>query len=234
MSEEQFIDELKKINIYLNEKQKQQLHTYYELLIEWNKKMNLTGITEKKDVYLKHFYDSLTICKIVDLTKYNTLADVGTGAGFPGMVIKIVFPNLKITLIDSLQKRLNFLEEVINTLQIKDIELVHSRVEEYALTHREIFDIVTARAVAPLNILCEYCIPMVKEIGYFVPLKANIEEELSMSLNAFKKLFIHLENKIEFKLPIENSNRTILLLKKVNKTPKLFPRKYSEIKKTPL
>ncbi len=234
MNQNEFIDNLKEMNIILSDIQQNQLNIYYNLLVDWNTRMNLTGITEEKQVYLKHFYDSLTICKAIDLSKEMSLCDVGTGAGFPGMVLKIVFPNLKITLVDSLQKRLTFLESVIENLQLKNIELIHARAEVYAKEHREEFDIATARAVAPLNILLEYCIPLVKNGGYFIPLKANIQDELINSTTAMKLLQLRLENKIEFTLPIENSQRTILVFKKINFTPKKFPRKYNEIKRNPL
>lgn len=229
MSEKDFVEALKEINIEISELQLEQLNKYYNLLIEWNKVMNLTGITEKKDVYLKHFYDSLTISKIINLNEYNTLCDVGTGAGFPGMVIKILFPNLKVTLVDSLNKRINFLNEVIKELKLENIEAIHSRVEEF----KGSFDIVTARAVSQLNILMEYAIPLVKINGYFIPLKANITEELENSSNAFKELKCEIEDKKEFLLPIELSNRTLLKIKKLGENKK-YPRKYSEIKKRPL
>ena len=166
MNEKDFINEIEKLGIFISELQLKQLNKYYELLIEWNKVMNLTGITEKKDVYLKHFYDSLTICKVINLNDYSTLCDIGTGAGFPGMVLKIVFPNLKITLVDSLNKRISFLNEVIKELELDNIIAVHSRIEEF----KGNFDIVTARAVSRLNILLEYAIPLVKKDGYFIPL----------------------------------------------------------------
>ena len=229
MSEKDFVEALKEINIEISELQLEQLNKYYNLLIEWNKVMNLTGITEKKDVYLKHFYDSLTISKIINLNEYNTLCDVGTGAGFPGMVIKILFPNLKVTLVDSLNKRINFLNEVIKELKLENIEAIHSRIEEF----KGSFDIVTARAVSQLNILMEYSIPLVKLNGYFIPLKANISEELANSSNAFKELKCEIEDKKEFLLPIELSNRTLLKIKKLGENKK-YPRKYSEIKKRPL
>ncbi len=152
MSEKEFVEELKKININITELQLNQLNKYYELLVEWNKVMNLTGITEKKDVYLKHFYDSLTLSKIVNLNNYSSLCDIGTGAGFPGMVLKIVYPNLNVTLVDSLNKRINFLNEVIKKLELTKIETVHSRIEEF----KGSFDIVTARAVSQLNILSSF------------------------------------------------------------------------------
>jgi 16S rRNA (guanine527-N7)-methyltransferase len=229
MSEKEFISELKKLNINVSTLQLEQLNKYYELLIEWNKVMNLTSITEKKEVYLKHFYDSITISKIIDLNNYSTLCDIGTGAGFPGIIIKIFYPNLNVTLVDSLNKRINFLNTVIKELNLTNICAIHSRIEEFKGT----FDIVTARAVSKLNILLEYSIPLVKLNGYFIPLKANILDELENSKNAFKELKCKLVEKQEFLLPIENSNRTILKIEKLGINNK-YPRKYSEIKKKPL
>ena len=234
MTENKFIEEINKLGISLTKQQLNQLNMYYELLVEWNKKMNLTGITEKDQVYLKHFYDSLTISKVVDLTKEKTLIDVGTGAGFPGLVLKIVFPNLNVTLLDSLNKRLNFLNEVIKKLELKNITTIHDRCEEYAIKTREKYDIVTARAVAPLPILIEYCVPLVKVNKFFIPMKANIEEEIINSSNAIKKLEIKSIKKETFKLPIEESTRTIIKFQKINKTSKMYARKYNEIKKRSL
>ncbi len=226
MNQDRFILELSKLNINITSLQLQQLERYYELLIEYNKVMNLTGITDKEDVYLKHFYDSLTITKVIDLNKYNTLCDVGTGAGFPGLVIKILYPHLKITLLDSLNKRLNFLNVVIKKLNLKDIETVHTRVEDY----KKQFDIVVARAVAPLNILLEYCIPITKVNGYFIAMKGKNEE----ADNALLKLNSEIIETNLFLLPIEQSNRTIIKIKKIKETDKKYPRIYSEIKKNPL
>lgn len=226
MNQNKFIEELKKLNISINELQLKQLERYYELLVEYNKFMNLTGITIKEEVYLKHFYDSLTIAKVIDLNQCNTLCDVGTGAGFPGLVIKIIYPNLKVTLLDSLNKRLNFLNIVIKELNLKDIETIHIRAEEY----KKQFDIVVARAVAPLNILLEYCIPITKVNGYFIAMKGKNEE----ANNALKELNSEIIETNSFLLPIEQSNRTIIKIKKIKETNKKFPRKYSEIKKNPL
>ncbi len=233
MNIEQFLSYTSKININVTETQLEQLNTYFEMLVEYNKVMNLTGITEKEQVYLKHFYDSLTLHQSINLYDELTICDVGTGAGFPGMVLKIVFPNLKVTLVDSLNKRLNFLNDVINKLDLKNIECIHSRAEDYAKNNRCKFDIVTARAVAPLNILLEYCVPLVKEDKYFIPMKANIEEELDISKSAMKKLNVIIEEKIQFLLPFENSNRTLIKFKKTKDNP-LFPRENKEIKKNPL
>ena len=234
MNKNEFINEVNKLGIIINEKQLNQLKKYYNLIIEWNNKINLTAITEEKDVYLKHFYDSLTITKVIDLNNYHSLCDVGTGAGFPGIVLKIIFPNLKITLIDSLQKRIKFLNNVIDELGLKDIETIHSRIEDYAINNKEKFDIVTSRAVAQLNVLSEYCIPIVKVNGYFIPMKGNITDEIEKSKNALDKLNGEIIEINNFKLPFEESNRSIIKIRKTNKTSKLFPRKYNEIKKSPL
>ena len=155
MNREEFLTAVKELGISITDKQLEQLNEYYKALVEWNKKINLTSITEEKDVYLKHFYDSLTLFKEYDLTKNISLCDVGTGAGFPGVVLKIVFPNLKITLVDSLQKRLKFLDYVIKLLDLKDVELVHERMEDYSKHNEERFDIITSRAVAKTKILVE-------------------------------------------------------------------------------
>lgn len=234
MTISEFIEELKKLNIEPTQKQLEQLNRYYELIVEYNKVMNLTGITEKEQVYLKHFYDSLTIAKVIDLNKEETLCDIGTGAGFPGIVLKILFPNLKITLIDSLNKRIEFLKIVIKELNLENIEAIHARAEEYAIKNIEKFDVVTSRAVAPLNILLELSIPLLKINKYFIPYKGNISREIIESENALKQLDSKVDKIEEFELPKENSNRTIIKIKKLNKTNKKYPRKFSEIKKKPL
>ena len=234
MKTEKFVKELEKLNIKITDKQLQQLEEYYNLLIEWNKVMNLTGITEKEEVYLKHFYDSLTIVKVIDLNTVENLCDVGSGAGFPGLVLKIIFPKLHVTLVDSLNKRINFLNEVINKLKLTEINSIHTRIEEFGIKNREKYDIVVARAVAQLNILLEYCIPITKPKGYFIAMKGNCLEEIINSKNALDKLNSHIEECKSFNLPIEKSNRTIIKIKKDVSTNKKFPRKYSEIKKHPL
>lgn len=230
MNIELFIKEVEKLGIELDNEKLTNLEKFYNLLIEWNNKINLTRITEKEDVYLKHYYDSLTIVKAVDLNKIDTLCDVGTGAGFPGIVLKIVFPNLKITLVDSLQKRVNYLNEIIKKLDLKDIEAVHDRAEEYAKNNREKFDVVTARAVTNLRILSELCIPMVKVNGYFIPLKANVDEEIEESKEILEILKSNIEKQITFNLPIEDSIRNILLIKKLEKTNSKYPRRMDKIK----
>lgn len=216
MNKNEFIQELKKINITLSDRQLQQLDTYYKLLIEWNEKINLTRIIEEKDVYLKHFYDSLTLAKVIDLNNNLKLCDIGTGAGFPGIVLKIVFPNLKITLVDALLKRIKFLDIVIKELELKNIETIHSRAEDYVKFHQKEYDIVTSRAVSRLNNLLKYSIPLVKKDGYFIPMKANCDEELKECENTLKKKKLVIEKIEEFNLPIENSHRTIIKIKKTN------------------
>ena len=234
MKKDKFIEELAKLNIEITDNQLNLLEQYYDMLIFWNNKINLTTIVDKEDVYLKHFYDSLTVVKVIDLNKVDSLCDVETGAGFPGIVLKILFPKLKITLIDSLNKRINFLNEVIAKLGLTDITTIHIRVEEYGIVNREKYDLVIARAVAPLNILLEYCVPLTKINGYFIAMKANVDEEIEASSNALQKLNSKIEDSICFTLPVEQSKRTIIKIRKFSKTDKKFPRKYNEIKKRPL
>ena len=210
MNEKEFVEELKKINISLTEKQLEQLNVYFNLLVEWNKKINLTRIIDEKDVYLKHFYDSLTLIKVIDLNRDLSLCDIGTGAGFPGLVLKIVFPNLKVTLVDALLKRINFLNIVIKELGLSNIETIHNRAEDYAKLNKNKFDVVTCRAVSKLDNLLNYCIPIVKKNGCFIPMKANCEDELLEVNDKIKKMNIVIETIEEFSLPIENSHRTLI------------------------
>jgi len=230
MKENEFIKELEKLNIFLNEDQLLKLDKFYNLLISWNEKINLTRIISKEDVYLKHFYDSLTLIKEVDLTTDLTLCDVGTGAGFPGIVLKIVFPNLKITLIDALQKRINYLNELIKELELSDIIAIHARSEDYARKNYEKFDIVTARAVANLRILSEICIPMVKVNGYFIAMKASVLDEIKESELILKLLNSTIININNFTLPYENSQRNLVKIQKNDKTSQKYPRKFDKIK----
>ncbi len=225
MNENQFIEEVKKLGISLTEEQLQKLEQFYQILIKTNQTMNLTRITKKEEVYLKHFYDSLTLIKVIDLNQKKTLCDVGTGAGFPGIVLKIVFPDLKITLIDALQKRVNYLNGVIKELELKDIEAIHVRSEDHARTNREKYDIVTARAVANLKKLSELTIPMVKLGGIFVAMKANAKEEIKESQEQIQKLGAKIEEINEFILPIEESARTLIKIRKIRNTDKKYPRK---------
>lgn len=233
MNKEKFIEELQKLNIEINDIQLEKLEKYCEILERENKLYNLTAITEQESVFLKHFYDSLTIVKIIDLNN-ESLCDLGTGAGFPGMVLKIIFPNLKVTLIDATLKKCNFLEKVIKELKLENINVINARVEEYAKIEREKYDIVTARAVAPLKHLLEYGIPLLKVNGTFVAMKGNINEELNGIENYENKLKIKQNKRIDFQLPIENSNRTLISFIKLEVTDNKYPRKYNEIKKKSL
>ena len=233
MNKEKFIEELLKLHIEISDIQLEKLEKYYEILERENKLYNLTAITEKESVFLKHFYDSLTIVKIIDLNN-ESLCDLGTGAGFPGMVLKIIFPNLKVTLIDATLKKCNFLEKVIKELKLENIKVINARVEEYAKIEREKYDIVTARAVAPLKHLLEYGTPLLKVNGTFVAMKGNINEELNGIENYENKLKIKQNKRIDFQLPIENSNRTLISFIKLEVTNNKYPRKYNEIKKKSL
>lgn len=232
MNKELFLEELKKLGILLTPKQEQDLDTYYKLLISYNNNVNLTAITKEEDVYLKHFYDSLTLFKGIDLKENLKICDLGTGAGFPGLVLKIVFPNLSITLVDSLEKRIKFLDLVIKELELKNIKTVHSRIEEFKET--EAFDVVVSRAVAKINILLELGCNIPKVNGLFVFMKGNILEELKSAKNALKVLNYSLEKIISFKLPIEESERNIVILKHTSPTSNKYPRQFSIIKKKPL
>lgn len=208
MNREEFIAELEKLGITLTTEQEIKLEKFYNLLIEWNQKINLTRIVEKEDVYLKHFYDSLTITKVVDLSKIETLCDVGTGAGFPGIVLKIVYPNLKITLVDSLLKRVNYLNIIIKELELENIKAIHTRGEDL----KETFDIVTARAVANIEKLLIYTMHLVNKNGSLIAMKGNIDDELNADIlkKINKKYKI---SKIEkFLLPKENSQRSLVVV----------------------
>ncbi len=209
MNKEEFIIAVEELGININEYQLQQLNSFYKLLKEWNKKINLTRIIEEKEVYLKHFYDSLTINKVVDLKTVKTLCDVGTGAGFPGIVLKILFPNLKITLIDSLQKRINYLNDVIEKLNLKDIEAIHSRGEDF----NNKYDVVTARAVANIEKLVDYTMHLVKKDGIFVAMKGNIDNELNSEIKSKLSRRYQIVNIERFSLPKEESIRSLVVLK---------------------
>lgn len=230
MNKEEFIKSLQELNIEATAEQLKKLEEYYNILVEENKKYNLTAITEKEQVYLKHFYDSLTLTKIIKLSN-QSLCDIGTGAGFPGIVLKIMFPNLKVTLIESNGKKCNFLNMIKEKLNLDNLNIINERAEIYSKNNREIYDIVTSRAVAPLKHLLEYSVPSVKLNGYYVAMKSNIENEIQNIDNYYKKLDITLENKIIFSLPKENSLRTLLLYKKNTNTSNIYPRKYVDIKK---
>lgn len=225
----------KKLNMVFSEKQIKQFFKYMNLLIEWNNKINLTAITEPKEIILKHFIDSLTINKYIEQNKI--LVDVGTGAGFPGIAVKIYRPDVKVVLVDSLNKRINFLNEVVKELQLENIQTIHSRVEEFGKNkkYRESFDIVTARAVANLTVLSEYLLPLAKVNGKCICMKGSeIEEEINNSKNAINILGGKIEKIDQFKLPDSDINRNIIIIDKLKNTPSKYPRKPGTPAKEPL
>ena len=233
----QFDEKLKELDITLSEKQQAQFYRYYELLVEWNKVMNLTGITEYEEVNEKHFIDSLSLVKVLDISKINTVIDVGTGAGFPGIPLKIVFPHLKVTLLDSLNKRIKYLDTVIDELELKDIHTIHGRAEEYARKeeYREKYDLAVSRAVANLSTLSEYCVPYVKVGGMFVPYKSGeIDEEVKAAQTAIKVLGGKQTEVVKFTLPGSDINRSFVKIQKVKSTGKKFPRKAGLPAKEPI
>ena len=228
---------LNELNINLSSLQTEQFLKYYELLIEKNKVMNLTAITEFNEVVSKHFIDSLTITRVFDMNQSARILDMGTGAGFPGIPIKIVFPDVKMVLLDSLNKRINFLNEVICELDLKDIETVHGRAEDFARKpgYRESFDLCVSRAVARLATLAEYCMPYVKVNGYFIPYKAgNIKDELEESKKALKMFGGSFEAADSFQLPGTDIERTLIKIKKEASTPKIYPRSAGKPSKEPI
>ena len=223
---------IKDYKITLTENQYEQFQKYFELLAEWNEKINLTAITDESGVALKHFADSLSLLNFVDIPQNSSLADVGTGAGFPGVVLKIARPDIKLTLIDSLNKRLVFLGEVCAQLGI-EAELIHSRAEDGARDEklRESFDFAVSRAVARMNVLSEYCLPYVKVGGAFCAMKgAQANEEFKESLNAINTLGGKLEKKYFFELPENGGERAIAVVRKVKNTPQKYPRQSGKIK----
>ena len=227
----------RELGIELSQKQKNQFIKFYEFLVEKNKVMNLTGITEFEEVLTKHFLDSLACVKAIDMTKVKTIMDIGTGAGFPGVPLKIAFPHLEACLLDSLKKRVNFLEESFELLGLEGIKAIHGRAEEYAKNkeYREKYDLCVSRAVSNLATLSEYCLPYVKEDGYFLPYKSgDIKEEAANSKKAVKILGGSIEDIISFEIPDTDMARTILKIHKTKATPKRFPRKAGLPTKEPI
>lgn len=232
-----FDEKLSALGITLTEKQYQQFDKYYELLVEWNKVMNLTGITEYEEVNEKHFIDSLSIVKAIDMKNVNTVIDIGTGAGFPGIPLKIAFPHLKITLLDSLNKRIKYLNTVIDELGLENIQTIHGRAEDFArqVEYREQYDLAVSRAVANLSTLSELCIPYVKIGGMFIPYKSgDIEDEVKEAQIAIKVLGASKKDVIKFTLPGSDINRSFVKIVKNKNTGKKFPRKAGLPAKEPI
>ena len=227
---------VKNFKIELSDEQLNQLENYYKLLVSWNERMNLTAITEPKDVAIKHFADSLSVLSFVDVPNGASVIDVGTGAGFPGLVLKIVRPDIKLTLLDSLKKRLTFLEDVLNNLGL-DAQLIHSRAEEggQSIDLRECYDFAVSRAVAQLNVLCEYCLPYVRLSGSFIAFKGGESDgEIKNASKAIQTLGGKNKNVYKFDLPENSGSRTLVIIEKVQPTPDKYPRQNGKIKAKPL
>lgn len=234
MNKEEFRKSVSDLGITLTETQVKQLEEYCNFLLAYNAHTNLTAIKEPDQVYLKHFYDSLTFIKAIDPSKYETLLDIGTGAGFPGMVLKIVYPNLEVTLLDSNNKKINFLKELTMKLGLTKVNFFHGRAEEFCVKNRERFDIVTARAVSNMTVLTELCLPLTGVGGYFIAMKGSNVDEITEAKNAITKLGGKLEKLVNFTLPEEESGRNIAKILKEKPTPKEYPRRYEKIVKSPL
>lgn len=226
-----------KLNLPYNEDIENKFILYKDLLKEWNQKINITSIDDDEEIYLKHFIDSLLLLDIDNLSENKTIIDVGTGGGFPGLPLKIINENYKVTLLDSLRKRIDFLSQVTEALNLSDVKLIHGRAEDFGQNkeYREKYDICVSRAVAPLNVLCEYCLPFVKVGGYFASYKSdNISQEISDSDTAIKKLGGKIKKIIEINLPGTDIMRKIVIIEKVEKTNKKYPRKAGKPSKDPI
>ncbi len=234
MNEKEFIDYTKEIGIEITTKQLEQLSLYADFLLEYNKHTNLTAIKTIEEVYLKHFYDSLTLMKITDFKANNKLLDIGSGAGFPGLILAICYPELNIDLLDSNHKKIDFLNQMIEKLQLKNVKTIYERSEEYVQKNRNKYDYITARAVAELRILVEISLPSLKIGGYFLAMKGNLEEELNNATDAIELLNGQIVSKIEFELPNSSGKRTILKIEKQKESPHIYPRSYNMIVKKAL
>ena len=233
MTKEEFFNLINELNIVLNDDQKQQFELYCKLLLEYNTHTNITAIREESGVYLKHFYDSLTLVKVFDFNHEYSVLDVGSGGGFPGLVLAIAFPNLKLTLLDSNHKKSDFQKYIVYELNLNNVTIVNDRAESFFKENIK-YDVVVARAVANLSVLSELCIPFVKKSGYFLAMKGDFAEEYQNAFNAITKLGGTIESKFDFKLPISEDSRSIIKIKKIKETPKEFPRMYDKIIKRPL
>jgi len=229
-----FKENLKSLKIELTEEQLRLFEVYYSFLLEYNQITNLTRITDHEEVFYKHFYDSLTLADTIDIDKTSSICDMGSGAGFPSLPLKIIFPHLNVTIVDSLNKRIKFLEQLIEKLNIKNVTLVHDRVETYAIQHQNAFDLVTARALGNMSLISEMGIPMTKKNGYFVAYKAvRYEEEIKESEHALKVLGSEVENIKHFDLPKSFGSRVLIVIKK-NKSILGYPRSFAIMTKNPL
>lgn len=232
-----FEKDLSHLGVTLTARQTEQFLEYYELLAEWNQRMNLTAITEYDDVIKKHFVDSLSLIKAYDVSRKVSVIDVGTGAGFPGLALKIAYPDLRVTLLDSLNKRIRFLDEVIERLDLSEVETIHGRAEDFAKPDklREKFDLCVSRAVANLSSLSEYCLPFVKQGGYFISYKSEkTAEEITAAMHAISLLGGNLKEQVEFMLPDSDIYRNLVVIEKKKPTPKMYPRKAGLPAKEPL
>ena len=232
-----FIEQLEDIGITLNSKKEQEFEAYWSMLQKWNNKINLTRIVDREDVYEKHFLDSLSVVKALPIKEGQKIIDIGTGAGLPGMPIKIVFPDTEVLLVDSLEKRVDFLNRAIRELELKNIRVIHGRAEQLAKEgeYRESYDLAVSRAVANLSTLSEYNMPFLKTGGHFVAYKgSNISDELEKGKNAIDILGGKIKLVKEFKLPLTNINRTIVVIGKTSKTPEKYPRRAGIPEKRPL
>lgn len=235
MNTELFKEGMNRLKAEISERQTEQFMKYSKLLVEWNEKMNLTAVTDPDGIAVKHFLDSVLPLYAIDFSKCKTLADIGTGAGFPGLPMKIMRPEFELTLVDSLNKRINFLNEVKDALELKNVTCIHARAEELGrdTDYREKFDAVVSRAVANMTVLCEYCMPFVAVGGMFVALKAeNSADELDSSSAMIKTLGGEVENKLSVPLPMSDITRELIVIRKVSETPKKFPRRADKIKKS--
>ncbi|GAB7054908.1 MULTISPECIES: 16S rRNA (guanine(527)-N(7))-methyltransferase RsmG [unclassified Paenibacillus] len=232
-----FTDLLNNRGIRLSESQLHQFELYYRELVDWNERMNLTGIIEREQVYIKHFYDSLSVAFFVPMSDHLKIADIGSGAGFPSIPLKIAFPHLRVTIVDSLNKRIHFLNHVTSFLGLSDVQCVHARAEDAARlpVHRDQYDLVTARAVARMAVLNEFCLPFVSVGGLFVAMKGQgVQDEIEEASFSLRELRGQWLNTHRFELPVEESTRHIVLITKTGPTPKKYPRKAGTPLKSPL
>lgn len=237
MNSDKIITYYKNMGLNISEKQAQQLKMFYELTVEWNEKINLTSITEEEDFLVKHYLDSSLVARHLDMNGIKHIIDVGTGGGFPGIPLKILYPHLKVTLLDSLNKRINYLRLVCETLELTDVECLHGRAEDIGqnLKYREQFDCCVSRAVSDLSVLSEYCVPFIRVGGQFIAYKAlESDEEISKAQNAIEILGGKVERIIKDAIPNTSIERKLVFISKIRKTNKKYPRKSGTPTKSPL